>query len=182
MHTDTHTPPTPREIHNEPWRLLATLPSTNWKVAVGTVLVLSTALQLYALQWSGRDARVVVALWDSWLIFVGSYVGISAAQYAWKRKTYDPTGPEAQRSAASEPGAAAEAVRVRGAQMDMARATAEHGIPVVPAPVVAAPLATLAPAAPVIAPAVATDPPRVVPGTVGDPRTMPGAVIPGEGD
>jgi hypothetical protein len=126
--------PTPREIHNEPWRLLATLPSTNWKTVSGSVLTWVTCAQYFALQWAGRDAKIIPGLWDSWLLFVGSLVGITAAQYAWKRKTYDPSGPEAQRAAASEPGAAAEAVRARGAAADVVKAAAEGGGPALVAP------------------------------------------------
>lgn len=175
--------PTPREVHNEPWRLLATLPSTNWKTVSGSVLVWATCAQYFALQWAGRDVRISGGLWDSWLIFVGSVYGIAAAQYAWKRKTYDPSGPEAQRAAAIEPGPAAEAVRERGAAMRVAEVAAASGATVVPVPVVPLPVAPPPPVAARPSPTweTPTATPTTAP-TTAPPADAPGARIPGEGD
>lgn len=95
--TDT---PTPQERANEPWRLLGTLPSTNWKTATGTGVLYLTTVVMLALIWNvrARDS-VLLSLVDSWLLFVGTAVlGISAAQYLGKRATFKTGGPDDKRS------------------------------------------------------------------------------------
>jgi hypothetical protein len=127
------TPATPQEKANEPWRLLGTLPSTNWKTVSATgVLYLTTAVIL-ALIWDvrARDS-VLLSLVDSWLLFVGTAVlGIAAAQYVGKRVTFKPGGPDDKRSdAATTPSTAP----VAASASDGVAAPAAPAQPVAPAP------------------------------------------------
>lgn len=112
--TDT---PTPQERANEPWRLLGTLPSTNWKTATGTGVLYLTTVVMLALIWNvrARDS-VLLSLVDSWLLFVGTAVlGISAAQYLGKRATFKPGGPDDKRSDASVAASASDGIAVPSA-------------------------------------------------------------------
>jgi hypothetical protein len=102
-------PATPQEKANEPWRLLGTLPSTNWKTASGTgVLYLTTGVILW-IMWDvrGRDT-VLLSLTDSWLLFVATGVlGVNAATYIGKRLTFKQGGPDDKRSDVASPPVAA---------------------------------------------------------------------------
>jgi hypothetical protein len=111
----------PSLIH---WPRIASLPSTNWKALVGTVVTLATMLQYFALQWFGKDTKVSAAMWDSWLTFVAlAVLAVPAAQYVAKRMTFEPGGPDDARAAGTQQSDASEAQRERGADIASAAAT-----------------------------------------------------------
>lgn len=149
------TPETPQEQTNQPWRLLATLPSVNWSTVSGTGVLWFTMVNYCAWVWTGRDVKMSATAWDSWLFFVATGVlSVSAAKFAAKRLTYKPGAPDAMRGAAATPGPEAEAERERAAAVETARTTAQHPVPPAPAQPAPAPPATpvVVNAAPVVVP------------------------------
>jgi hypothetical protein len=131
----TDTSATPQERANEPWRLLGTLPSTNWKMVSSTGLIWVVTLFLCALIWNVRvrDA-VVTGLVDSLLMFVATVGGVvPAAMFATKRWSFKPGGPDDKRSDAANPPAAAPV-------SDGVAAPAAPAQPVAPVPPVPPPV------------------------------------------
>lgn len=125
---------TPQEQTNQPWRLLATLPSVNWSTVSATGVLWFTMINYCAWVWTGRDVKMNATAWDSWLFFVATGVlSVSAAKFVAKRWSYKPGAPDAMRGAAATPGPEAEAERERAAAVETARTAQYQAQPAAPA-------------------------------------------------
>lgn len=70
---------------------LASMPSTNTRIAVTLALYLATAVRY--LGWgvpNGLQGDARVNAWDSWLLLIAAMAGIDAAQFWAKRATQSP--------------------------------------------------------------------------------------------
>lgn len=118
--------PSAREQVSAPWRLLSTLPSTNWKMVSGTLVAWATLVFMFVLiaymAHGATHDSIVLSLVDSLLLYAATVGGVlPAAQYALKRGTFKPGGPDDQRAA----------LDMAATAQDVA---AETGQPVLPTP------------------------------------------------
>lgn len=88
----------PARPGDERWKDLATLPTTNFKIAVGIGLTVLTGWVYLGMVLLGRDGQISEAIFNSWLLFLLGVLGISAAQYIGKRMTYAAPSPDSERA------------------------------------------------------------------------------------
>ena len=94
----------------ENWWGLDKLPSTNFKIAVGAILSILTAIFYFASEMrctlvdNSSPCRPIDSVnFGMWLGFVAAWAAITTYQFKVKRDTYEAPSPDSERAGVAEP-------------------------------------------------------------------------------